>query len=312
MKNSNPPMKKAIIICGPTASGKTDFAHEMALGNNGEIVNADSMQIYKELPIITASPAPELRRQLPYHLYNFQDVEEEFSSAKYAELASDVIRDISKRGKLPIVVGGSGLYINMLINGYCAIPNIDEEVRAYARNLHKTLGAQEFFEQLKKLDPKIAAILNVGDTQRVIRAYEVVRGTGKSLSHFQEAKNIKPLPEFEFKIFLLLPERSFLYDTCNSRFIKLFQEGGLEEVRELRHKHPNLQTTASKALGVTEITAYIKGELTEQEAIQLASAKTRQYAKRQSTWFRNQIKEKQVIEFGNIDEYQAIKDEFVL
>ena len=133
-------MNKAIIICGPTASGKTDFAHKLALKNNGEIVNADSMQLYKQLPIITASPYQKLKDQLPYHLYNFQDIDQELSAAKYVDMASEVIQTISLKGKLPIIVGGSGMYISMLANGYSVIPEIDGEIRRYARLLHKDLG----------------------------------------------------------------------------------------------------------------------------------------------------------------------------
>ena len=205
-------MKKAVIICGPTASGKTNFAHELARKNNGEIINADSMQIYQQLPIITASPSQELKQDLPYHLYNFLNIDTEFSAAKYATSASRAILEISNRGKLPIIVGGSGMYINMLIYGFSSIPDIDHETRSNARSLHKALGPNEFFNLLKAADPEVAKILNIGDTQRVLRAYEVIKQSGKSILDYQAQENLLLLPDFAFDIILLMPERNFLYE----------------------------------------------------------------------------------------------------
>jgi tRNA dimethylallyltransferase len=302
------PANRAIIICGPTASGKTELAHKIALKNNGEIVNADSMQLYKQLPIITASPEEYLKNELPYHLYNFQDVDKEFSATKYVIAATKTIKQIIQRNKLPVIVGGSGMYINMLINGYSAIPNIEDNIRINARNLHTQIGQEEFFQLLQKLDPQITTILNIGDTNRIIRAYEVITQTGKSILHFQAQNNIIPLPNFSFNIFCLLPERKFLYQTCNARLIKLF-DNGIIEVESLYNNYKDLQTSAMKALGVAEIIAYIKGDLTRQEAIELASTRTRQYAKRQITWFKNKLPNPHIIEFSNIEEYKLLMKE---
>ena len=299
---------RAIIICGPTASGKTEFAHKIALKNNGEIVNADSMQLYKQLPIITASPEEYLKNELPYHLYNFQDVDKEFSATKYVIAATKAIKQITQRNKLPVIVGGSGMYINMLINGYSAIPDIEDNIRISARNLHTQIGQEAFFQLLQELDPQITTILNVGDTHRIIRAYEVITQTGKSILHFQAQNNIIPLPNFSFDIFCLLPERKFLYQTCNARLIKLF-DNGIIEVESLYNNYKDLQTSAMKALGVSEIIAYIKGDLTRQEAIELASTRTRQYAKRQITWFKNQLPNPHIIEFSSMEEYKLLMKE---
>ncbi len=298
-------MKKAIIICGPTASGKTNFAHELAHKNNGEIVNADSMQIYQQLPIITASPSQKLKQDLPYHLYNFLNIDTEFSAAKYATSASLTIWEISNRGKLPIIVGGSGMYINMLIYGFSSIPDINHEIRSNARLLHKELGSGAFFDLLKAIDLEVAKTLNVGDTQRVLRAYEVIKQSGKSILYYQAQENILPLPDFDFEVIVLMPERSFLYETCNNRFLALLKEGAIEEIRAVHQQYNKLNTTAMKALGVAEIISYIKGEITKQKAIDLATAKTRQYAKRQCTWFNNQIKAKRVIKFSSFTEYTS-------
>ena len=300
-------MKKAVIICGPTASGKTNFAHELARKNNGEIINADSMQIYQQLPIITASPSQELKQDLPYHLYNFLNIDTEFSAAKYATSASRAILEISNRGKLPIIVGGSGMYINMLIYGFSSIPDINNEVRFRARALHKELGSDAFFDLLKTTDPEVAKILNVGDTQRVLRAYEVIKQSGKSILYYQAQENILPLPDFDFDVTVLMPERSFLYETCNSRFLALMENGAIEEIQAVHQQYNDLNTTAMKALGVAEIISYIKGEITKEKAIDLALAKTRQYAKRQCTWFNNQIKTKRVVKFSNFAEYASLQ-----
>lgn len=298
--------QKAVIICGPTASGKTNFAHHVAKNNNGEIINADSMQIYKQLPIITASPSKTLKEELPYHMYNFCDVDQEFSAAKYVQKANQVIRTISDNNKLPIIIGGTGMYISMLVNGYSAIPDIDQSIRNEARNLHQSIGSEEFFKRLEAIDPKSALKLNSADSQRVIRAYEVVTQTGKSILDFQEEGNIKLLADFEFEIIFLLPERKFLYQTCNNRLQYLFDNGAIEEVEELHKKYGDLKTSAMKALGVSEIISYLKNDITMETAIDLASAKTRQYAKRQITWFRNQLKSTNIIKFSTAEEYRQI------
>ncbi|MDG1436873.1 MAG: tRNA (adenosine(37)-N6)-dimethylallyltransferase MiaA [Rickettsiaceae bacterium] len=303
MSNSN---NGAIIICGPTASGKTNLAHHLALHHNGEIVNADSMQLYKQLPIITACPDNHLRNELPYHLYNFQDVDKELSAAKYVKIAAETIKEISRKNKLPIIVGGSGMYINMLVNGYSLIPNTKDEIRIQARDLHKQIGAEAFFAELGKLDREIVDILNIHDTQRVIRAYEVFKQTGHSILFFQNQDNFKPLEEFDFQIFSLMPERQFLYKTCNERLLKLFANGAIEEVQEMYRHYGDLKTSAMKSLGVSEIISYIKGDITYDKAIELASARTRQYAKRQTTWFKKTLPNTQILEFKNQDEYQKL------
>lgn len=305
-------IKKVIIVCGPTASGKTSFAHELALKNNGEIINADSMQLYKQLPIITASPEQSLKDELQYHLYNFQEIDQEFSAIKYVHKASDLIKKIAKNGKLPIIVGGSGMYINMLVNGYSLIPEINPEIRFNARNLHKKIGSKLFFNELIKLDPKIAFSLNESDSQRIIRAYEVVKQTGKSILQFQSEGNKIILPEFDFKILYLLPERQFLYNTCNDRLKKLFDMGGIEEVESIYKKYGQLKSSAMKALGVDEIISYIKNDITYNRAVELASTRTRQYAKRQITWFSNRLDQKQMIQFSDYAEYDKIVKEFNL
>ncbi len=305
-------MKKALIICGPTASGKTELAHKYALHNNGEIINADSMQVYKDIPIITASPDEHLRQKLPYHLYNFREIKDELSSAEYANLAAQAVQDVSSRGSLPVIVGGSGMYINMLAFGYSPIPDISEDIRNAARRLQSELSSEDFFAHVQKLDPKITEIFKARDSQRLTRALEVYMQTGKSITEFQKQENIKLLPDFDFKIVFLNPERKFLYETCNNRFLKLLDSGSIAEAKEVLDKHGELQVTAMKALGLSEIISYIKGNLSKDQLIELASAKTRQYAKRQTTWFKNQIKHKLSIDYASLAEYKNIKLEEVI
>lgn len=296
-------MKRCIIICGPTASGKTEFAHKFALKVGGEIINADSMQLYKQIPIITASPSLKYKSELPYHLYNFYDVMENFSATKYVEMASSKVQQIDASDKLPIIVGGTGLYIDMLIKGYNQMPEVQEEVRAQVLNEHRQCGNKVIFRKLVEADPAIQDNLLENDTQRIIRAYEILVQSGKSILHYQKLDKYLPLPEFLFEIYYLMPERNFLYATCNERFAYLFNHGALEEIQGLINAYPNLTTTASKALGVKQITDYLQGKIDRQAAIHEASTLTRRYAKRQCTWFNNQLPEKRIVRFGNKVEY---------
>ncbi len=298
-------MNKVIVICGPTASGKTQFAHLLAKKNNGEIVNADSMQLYKSLPIITSSPSLELKNELPYHLYNFLDINSEYCVAKYAQMAAEKIKEISTRKKLPILVGGSGMYINSLIKGFSYIPDIEPEVRAQVRSFQHSLDSNEFFELLKKTDPVIVNVLNAWDSQRVARAYEVFLQTGKSILYYQKS-NAKLLEDFVFKIILLLPDRKFLYSMCNNRLEQMFKKGAVEEVKSLLNEKCNINALAMKSLGVKEIISYLENRISKDEAMEIAKTRTRQYAKRQVTWFKNQLQEKDIIEFSNYEEYEKI------
>lgn len=299
-------VQQVVIICGPTASGKTNLAHELADTNNGEVINADSMQLYKQIPIITASPTQILKNRLTYHLYNFQDISAEMSAVKYVNMATDIIQQISSIGKMSILVGGSGMYISMLTNGYSMIPDIDKDIRKYTRHLQQSLGNKLFFQQLQTLDPDISRHLNMDDTQRTARAYEVVIQTGKSILYFQQQKKHKPLSHFRYKIISLLPERNFLYRICNQRLTRLFDSGGVDEVAQVYNTYGDIQTTAMKAIGVQEIIQYITGKISLRQALDLASARTRQYAKRQTTWFQHQIQEDAIMKFSSVEQYKQI------
>lgn len=300
-----------LIICGPTASGKTNFAHQLALKKEAELVNADAMQLYKGLELITASPPENLKQQLPYHLYNFQEIHTELSAASYAEAAANTILNITSRGKLPILVGGSGMYIKMLINGYSAIPAIDSEIRTSTRELQRKVGNIKFYQELAQLDQEIVKILNPNDTQRLIRAYEVVKQTGQSILYFQQHQHRHLLPTYQFRQILLMPTRQLLYDLCAKRLDHLFRSGAVEEVESLWKKWGNLNNTAMKALGVREIIQYLQNKISKDTALQQTNIKTRQYAKRQTTWFKNQCQAEQVIDFSSMTEYQNKIEEII-
>lgn len=304
-------MKKAVIICGPTASGKSDFAHVIAKKYCGEIVNIDSMQVYRQIPIITASPPDPLKSELPYHLYNFLDIDQEFSVVKYVNLAADTIRMISQKGNIPIIVGGTGLYINALLFGYNEIPPISEDIKRFSVELYEKIGGAEFVKLFRNLDPLAASRLNSNDTHRIVRAFEVFKQTGKSIVSFQENNNIIPLPEFRFKVIFLSPERSFLYQVCNQRLSSIFASGAIEEALEVRKNFGNIGRI-KKALGLLEIIAYLDNKISLVEAINITQNKTRQYAKRQVTWFKHQIPNKITIEYSTCSEFESLKHNFTL
>lgn len=289
-------MKKAVIVCGPTASGKTMYAHNLAKLYDGEVVNIDSMQVYKQIPLITASPSDQLKSELQYHLYNFKDVKETFSVAEYCSLAAKTIRTISDSKKLPIIVGGTGMYISALTKGFNEIPEISPEIRSFVRNQTNS------YQELEELDPAAAATIFPGDSQRTKRALEVFLQTNKSILDFQKAPPVQPLPEFEFTVILLLPSRDFLYKSCDERLIELFANGAIEEVASIEE----FGTLAAKALGISQITSYLKGQITISEAIETASAKTRQYAKRQTTWFNHQINPTKILTFSDTEGYYKL------
>lgn len=298
--------KDIIILCGPTASGKSYLGHEFAKAYNGEIINIDSMQVYKEIPIITASPSQSYKTEIPYHLYNFLSITEDFSVVKYLKLAAEKINEVTAKDKLPILIGGTGLYINSLAFGYNNIPDISDDLRKQVRELYREIGNIELHNRLAKLDPFGASRVNQGDTQRLIRAYEVFLQTGKSIFFFQNLPKETILPEFNFKIIFLNPERKFLYKTCEQRLDKIFKEGVLEEIAFIKKQFTPEVYLNLKAVGIKEILAYLENNITLSEALNLAQIRTRKYAKRQITWFKHQIDEKITLEYSNEEEFLQI------
>ena len=279
---------KIVLLYGPTASGKSSFAIKLAKKINGEIVNADSMQIYKELKILSARPLKKDYRNIKHHLYGFQSVKKNFSTGDWLKLANKKILEIKKRKKIPILVGGTGLYFKALTEGLVNIPNIPVKFRTSVRSLHKKLGSKKFFLELIKLDPLSKSYLNFSDTQRVIRSYEVKSFTKKSIyDWFKSTKSDYENNDF-YKIYIDYP-RAELIKRINFRTQNMIKNGAILEVKKfIKLKVPKFRT-ASKAIGIKEIREYLNKKSEKLELIEKISIKTRQYAKRQSTWGRGNM-----------------------
>lgn len=282
--------KNVIIIAGPTASGKSDLALDLAEEFGGVVINADSMQIYEGLEVVTDSPKEVARFRAPHRLYGVWDPAMPFSVGQWLELAMQEIRDAHQAGLIPIVVGGTGMYLQTLIKGIAAIPPIPLAVRENVRNLLAEKGSVMLHAELSKFDPKTAARLNVSDGQRIARAIEIFEATGKSLTHWHaEGAQSKISPEFKFWSVLLKPPRQFLYAACDARFEEMLKTGALDEVSALVDRKLDPKLPAMKALGVPEIIKYLAGELLFEEAVSAGQQTTRRYVKRQGTWFKNQF-----------------------
>jgi len=279
---------KIILIYGPTASGKSNFAIKLAKKINGEIINADSMQVYKELKVLSARPFKKNFQKIKHHLYGFQSVKKNFSTGDWLKLVNQKILEIKKRKKVPILVGGTGLYFKSLIEGLVNIPNIPIKFREKIRSLHKKIGSKNFFLKLVKIDPLAKKHINLSDTQRVIRAYEVKKFTKKSLyDWFQNTKSNYEQKDF-YKIYIDFP-RDELIKKISSRVVEMIKKGAILEVKKFIKLKVAKNKSANKAIGVTEIKEYIDKKIQINEVIEKISIKTRQYAKRQTTWSRGNM-----------------------
>lgn len=282
---------KILIICGPTASGKSALAMKFAGQNNGEIINADSSQIYKEIPILSCSPTEEDKQKIPHHLYNHKSLNEKYSVAKFINEAKDTAQLVKDKGKIPIIVGGTGLYIKALIEGVNIIPEIPSSIRNDAQKLLHSLGNEQFHNHLSKMDPIAGNKLHPSNSQRLIRAYEVFSHTNKSIYDFHNEETKSPLSDFNLDIVIVTADREKLYKKCNDRFSLITEIGAIDEVQKIMNEQV---TDDVKAIGYKEIYEYLKGQITKEKMIELASQKTRNYAKRQITFFKHQIKGREV------------------
>ena len=279
---------KIILISGPTASGKSIFAIKLAKKINGEIVNADSMQVYKELKILSARPNPKDYQKIKHHLYGFHDVKKNFSTGDWLKLAIKKIREIKKRKHIPIFVGGTGLYYKALTEGLIEIPNIPIRFRNKIRSLHKTLGQKKFYKKLLKLDPISKNKINSTDSQRSIRAYEVKKYTKKSLHDwFKDTRSYFKKNEF-IKIYIDFP-RQELIQRINLRTEKMLKTGAIKEVKKFIKLKVPIDKSVNKAIGIDEIKEYLNNKKELSETKEKISIKTRQYAKRQNTWARGNM-----------------------
>ncbi|WP_420559239.1 tRNA (adenosine(37)-N6)-dimethylallyltransferase MiaA [Tepidicaulis sp.] len=281
------PRPRVLLIAGPTASGKSALALELAARLGGEIVNADSMQVYDGLRVLTARPSRAEEAQQPHHLYGVLDPAETCSAQRWAEMAAAKIAEIEGRGKLPILAGGTGLYFKALVEGLSEMPAIPEEVRAAIRaEVAENLARAH--ARLAGADPEAAAKIAPTDPQRTARALEVLEATGKPISHWQKQKGA-PLFDGASAGFVLDPDRTWLRARIDRRFDQMIGEGALDEVAALFERGLSPDLPAMKALGVPPLLAHIAGELGLEAAIEQAKTQTKQYAKRQSTWFRHQM-----------------------
>jgi len=293
---------KIFLIYGPTASGKSIFAVKLAKKINGEIINADSMQVYKELKILSARPIRKDCKNVKHHLYGFKNVKKNFSTGDWLKLANQKILDIKKRKKIPILVGGTGLYFKALTDGLVNIPNIPFKYREKIRLMHKKIGPKKFYSKLLKIDPLVLNQINPSDTQRVIRAFEIKSFTRKSIYQwFKSTKSDYKKKNF-YKIYIDYP-RIDLIDRINLRVEQMIKNGAIVEVKNfLKLKVPKTKT-AYKAIGVNEIKDFIDKKARISEVIEKISIKTRQYAKRQETWARGNMSEWKKIKSKNINKF---------
>ena len=279
---------KIILISGPTASGKSCFAIKVAKKIDGEIINADSMQVYKQLKILSARPDQNKYHKIKHHLYGFQDVTKNFSTGDWLKLVNKKIIEVQKRKKIPILVGGTGLYFKALTDGLVKIPKISLKLRNQIRNLQKKLGQKKFYEKLIQLDPSSKEKINPTDTQRSIRAYEVKKFTKKSLNEWFKNTKSNFLEGDFFKVFIDYP-RQELIERINLRTEEMLENGAINEVKNFIKLRVRKDKSANKAIGVSEIRGYLKKQKNLNDTKEKIAVKTRQYAKRQSTWARGNM-----------------------
>ncbi len=286
---------KIILIYGPTASGKSDFAIKLAKKINGEIINADSMQVYKELKILTARPLKNDLKKIKHHLYGFQNSKMDFSTGDWLKIAIKKINEIKNKKKIPILVGGTGLYFKALTEGLVEITAIPNKFRNKIRLLQKSIGQEKFYKKLLKLDPTIINHIKSTDVQRSIRAYEVELFTKKSITEWYKSTKSKFKKKEFLKLYIDYP-RPKLIEKINLRVRQMLDMGAVLEVKNFLKLKISKNKSVAKAIGVVEIKDLIKKKINEDEVIEKISIKTRQYAKRQATWARGHMKSWKKIE----------------
>ena len=293
--------KKVILLAGPTASGKSKLALQLAKNLNGEIINADSMQIYKEISILTSKPNLEETKIIKHHLYGFTSVKQKFSTGHWLQMAIKKIQEQWNNEKTPIVIGGTGLYFKALTDGLVKIPEIPNNLRSEIRKLQKKIGQKKFFSKLIKIDPLVKNFVLPSDSQRSMRAYEVKRFTNKSLFEFTR----KTKSNFDKKVFKKLfinSPRELLHNKIEERVEKMFEEGAIDEVKKFLKISVNKELSSNKIIGIKEIKDYLEGKMILVNTKKLINQKTRQYAKRQFTWARGHMKSWEMIYSPNIND----------
>jgi tRNA dimethylallyltransferase len=299
-----------VVVAGPTASGKSALALELAEAFDGVIINADSMQVYDGLRILTNRPSPAEEARAPHRLFGVVPVDEVCSAARWRDLALAEITEAGASGILPIITGGTGLYIRALLEGLSPVPEIPAEVRAAARARHEEIGGAAFHHELATRDPEMAARLAPGDSQRLIRAWEVLETTGESLAGWQRQPSAGGTYGGPVLMLALMPPRAALYVTCDTRFLAMIDDGALDEAKALDARGLDPALPALKALGVPELRRHLSGKCSLNEAIAAAQQATRRYAKRQLTWLRHQAPQAVVFEsaYNDIVAARAIEE----
>jgi len=296
---------KIILISGPTASGKSNLAICIAKKIKGEIINADSMQVYKELKILTARPKQKDYQNIRHHLYGFLNVEKKFSTGEWLKICKKKIKEIQSRDKVPILVGGTGLYFKAITDGLVKIPQIPLRIRNKIRNLHKKLGQKKFYSKLLKIDPNIKGKIIETDAQRSIRAYEVKYYTKTSLyDWFKNTKSNFSDDSF-FKIYIDYP-RQKLIERIASRSEQMLKNGAINEVKRFMKLKINKDNSSNKVIGIAEIQDHLQKKTDLKEVQEQISIKTRQYAKRQTTWARGQMLDWNKINFKDLKKFLKI------
>tara|TARA_B110000003_G_scaffold554_1_gene592 strand:- start:5 stop:946 length:942 start_codon:yes stop_codon:yes gene_type:complete len=293
---------KIILISGPTASGKSNFAIKVAKKINGEIINADSMQVYKRLKILTARPGKKEQKNIKHHMYGVIDLNKKFSTGQWLKAAIKKIKEINKRKKIPILVGGTGLYFKSLVDGLVKIPEIPLKFRNKIRLMQKKEGQKKFYKKLLKIDPIIKDKFDPNDSQRTIRAFEIKSYTKTSMYEWLN----KTKSEFKDEEFLKLYidfKREDLNKRISSRAIKMMEEGAINEVKKFIKLKIKRDLSVNRVIGIDELTQYLDKKINFDQAKELITIKTRQYAKRQATWARSRMTSWKKINPNKITEY---------
>jgi len=285
------PYHQALLIAGPTASGKSALALAVARARDGVVINTDSMQVYRDLRILTARPTPAEEAMMPHRLYGTVDAAVNFSAGAWVDAARAVLAEVREAGRLPIFIGGSGLYFKALTRGLSAVPPIPDHVRDDVRARLERRGPEALHAELAVRDPISAAKLNLRDRTRIARALEVIEGTGRALADWHRDALPPLLPPDSVTAVFLAPERDDLYARIDARFVRMLDEGALDEVAALAARGLDPLLPAMKAHGVPALVRHLRGELSRADACAIGQADTRHYAKRQFTWFRHQLPE---------------------
>jgi len=293
--------KKVILLAGPTASGKSKLALQLAKNLNGEIINADSMQVYNEIFILTSRPSLQDTNIVKHHLYGFNSVKQKFSTGHWLKKAISKMKEQWNQGRIPILVGGTGLYFKALTDGLVKIPDIPNDLRTEVRELHNKVGQKKFYNKLIKLDPLVKKFLSASDSQRSMRAYEVKKLTNRSLFDFAKETKSNFNKKIFRKLFINIP-KELLHKKIDKRVENMFEEGAVAEVRNFLKMQVNKELSANKIIGIKEIKDYIMGKTTLIKTKELIKLKTRQYAKSQFTWARGHMRSWESIYSPNFDD----------